>query len=177
MQHLCEVSKNPDYQTPCRAFPLSTHTKRCFIRSVMPLQPAVRADTGRYYSVWGPYHPSDVLYDQPRLVIFSRQKTQFQRKPEDYSRGDSRTLLCWQGKGANAQKCLFFFLVSFIHSAGTILFALGRDASLFFFFFLIKTCFRQPLSFFLSPQRHVVKLCMMDCLVHLHNFLLLEGMK
>lgn len=73
------------------------------------------------------------------------------------------------------RKNVCFFLVSFIHSAGTILFALGRDASLFLFFFLSKRVFVS--HFLLSPQRHVVKLCMRDCLVHLHNFLLLEGMK
>lgn len=148
MQHLCEVSKNPDCQTPCRAFPLSTHTKRCFIRSVMPLQPAVRADTGRYYSVWGPYHPSDVLYDQPRLVIFSRQKTQFQRKPEDYSRGDSRTLLCWQGKGANAQKCLFFSSFHSFILQGQYCLHL-EEMHRFSFFFFYQNVFSSA-TFFLS---------------------------
>lgn len=70
------------------------------------------------------------------------------------------------------------FFPRFIHSfcRDNIVCTWKRCIASFLFFFFYQNVFSSA-TFFLSPQRHVVKLCMMDCLVHLHNFLLLEGMK
>lgn len=68
------------------------HVKRCFIRSVMPLQltdGAIQED--RLLQSMGPYHPSDDLYDQSRFVIISKKKKIFQRNSEDYRGRGSRT--------------------------------------------------------------------------------------
>lgn len=152
-------------QTPCRTFPLSAHVKRCFIRSVMPLQPTDRAtqeDTtvcGTLPSKWRPVWSNLTCY-------LTEAKTQFQlkkKKQRIYSGDDSRTttLLCWQGKGGKCANCCFF--LSWFHSfcrvnlfctchhlKQTHLFY-PKHATFFFFFFCLECA---------ALERHVVRLCM-----------------
>lgn len=99
-------------QTPCRTFPFSVRVKRCFIRSVMPLQltdGAIQEDTtvsGTLSSKWRR------IWSIPTCNNLKAKK-QFQPNSQDYSGGNCGTvsLLCWQGR-ATAQ--IVFSPVSFI---------------------------------------------------------------
>lgn len=127
---------SPDRWNPCRAFPPSVRMKRCFIRSVMLLQPAVTADTGRYHSVWD----LTILVTSCMIILdllsSRNNETQFRRKLEDYSEGDCRTPLSWQGR---EQKCAVNVCVSplsprlsFHSFCRQNLFAVGIDACCFY---------------------------------------------
>lgn len=104
-------------QTPCRTFPFSVRVKRCFIRSVMPLQltdGAIQEDT----TVSGTLSPKwRRIWSIPTCNNLKAKK-QFQPNPQDYSGGNCGTvsLLCWQGR-ATAQ---IVFFPRFIHSAVSI---------------------------------------------------------
>lgn len=104
---------NPTSRTPCRTFPLSVHVQRCFIRSVMPLQPtdgALQEDTTVYGTLPSKWRPT--VYDQSRLVIIARKGSNFsgiQRITLEAILG--RPIYCVDKVGGKCANCL---LVSFI---------------------------------------------------------------
>lgn len=73
------VGPNPNIKLHAGLF--LSHVKRCFIRSVMPLQLADGAiQEDRLLQSVGPYHPSDVLYDPSPICnnLKAKKKKLFQ---------------------------------------------------------------------------------------------------
>lgn len=78
------VGPNPNSKLHAGLF--LSHVKRCFIRSLMPLQltdGAIQDD--RLLQSVGPYHPSDVLYDPSPFVIISKPKKKKEKKKSHFS--------------------------------------------------------------------------------------------